>query len=102
MTRNIINSDLFCKSYKNNDRKILYYKGFKLASVKQLIEYCFPTYLLKVEHNHAKLQFDIYLSRYVDNVHIDLIEVNTFRKFFGVGFNVIIVTKEELEENSYI
>lgn len=73
------------------------YRGFVLPSVKLLIQYRFPSHILKIQRNSSKLQFDIYLSKYDHNdCLIDMDEINTFKQFFGPGLNLIVLSPEDL------
>ena len=93
-------NNLLCKEYKSKDRTLLEYRGFRLPSLKLIIDYSFSGYVLKIERNHSKLQFDIYLTKkHRENENeIDSKEVDKFRKFYGSGFNIIIVCQQELNE----
>jgi len=84
--------DLLCSKYKNTNRNFQVYRGFRLPSLKLLLEYVFSGHVIQIEHNHKDLQFDIYLSKFhkETKVEIDPLEVEGFRKFFGPGFNIIL------------
>lgn len=92
-------ASLLCKEYKNKDRLLLEYRGFRLPSLKLIVDYSFLGYVLKIERNHAQLQFDIYLYKYhkTTGAPIDLKEVDKFRKFYGSGFNIIMLSQESTE-----
>lgn len=89
--------DLLCKEYKNKDRILLEYRGFRLPSLKLLIDYLFSGHLLKIERNHSQLQFDIYLRKHsVDTkCEIDMKEIEKFRKYYGLGFHLIILANAD-------
>lgn len=89
--------DLLCKQYRNKERMLLEYRGFRLPSLKLLIDYIFPGYTLKIDRNHPQLQFDIYLRKHhvETKAEIDIREVENFRKFFGLGFNLIILANTD-------
>lgn len=85
--------EVFCKEY----RKIRAYKGFELSSLKRIVDYSFDGFVLKVEKNNAEFRFDIYLRREHtdDGSDINMKEVEKFRKFYGKGFNVILLSGED-------
>ena len=83
--------ELVCKQYNNKERTFLDYRGFRLGSLKLILEYSFPGFILKIDRNHKELRFDIYLSK--DG--IDMKEVEKFRGFYGKGFNIILLENSE-------
>lgn len=75
------------------------YRGYRLPSLKLLIGFCFPGHLIKIERNNKELRFDIFLSKnhQEDDHEINMEEVNKFRKYYGKGFNIILM--EQSDEN---
>lgn len=100
-------TDLLCIQYHNlkvvpqqvNKRSFQSYRGFTLPSVKLLIGYLFAGYVLKIEKNNQQLRYDVYLRSLNDttNEQINVIEVDKFLKFFGKGFNIIILSQTQFE-----
>lgn len=86
--------DLLCKEYNNQNRTFLDYRGFRLASLKLILEYSFSGSVLKIDRNHKDLRFDIYLIRET----VDLVEVEKFRKFYGKGFNIILLDESHEDD----
>lgn len=83
---------MLCKEYKNKNRVLMQYKGFRLPSLKLILEYSFPGHLIKIDRNHVQLQFDIYLDKYnkETKAEIDMNELEKFRSFYGPGFNIVL------------
>lgn len=84
---------LFCTSYKEATNKFRDYRGFRLSTLKLLIEYTFSGFAIKIEHNYRERRFDIFLSKKnkETGLEIDLKEVEKFRKFYGKGFYILIM-----------
>lgn len=89
--------DLFCSNIKKNNRIFYCYRGFRLSTVKLLIEYTFPGFTNRIESNNSEFRFDIYLCKHhkETDAEINSTEVDRFRKFYGAGFNVIIGKNEK-------
>lgn len=87
------NQNLLCEDYKHTRSKFRYYKGFELSTLKQLIEYTFSGFAIKIEHNHRERRFDIFLAKKNKETgkEIDVKEVDRFRKFYGSGFYVTLL-----------
>lgn len=89
MDQHTNDNTLFCKRVLNE------YRGFRLSTVKLIIEYSFPGHLIKVERNNRELRFDIYLREFGDKV-LNLIELERFKKYYGKGLNIIIYSEKSL------
>lgn len=92
-------ANLLCTIYKHKKSSFSCYRGFRLASVKLVVEYLFSGYILKVEQNNKELRYDIYLrtQRVNTKEEINFTEIQKFRHFYGRGFNVILLS--ETDEN---
>lgn len=93
------NNELFCKQVVGNKKRFFkMYRGFKLATVKLLVEYNFSGYILKIEDNQADSRFDIYLTKTnkTSSQEINMKEVEKFSKFFGKGFNIILLERNKI------
>lgn len=80
--------NLLCNQYKRDFRE---WRGFRLAALKLIIEYSFPGSYIKVVTNSKEMRFDIYLRK----ENINLIEVEKFRKFYGKGFHIILLSESD-------
>lgn len=90
--------NLLCKEYKNKGRLYVEYRGFRLPSLKLILEYSFPGFVMKIERNKDLMQFDIYMCmRKANREKIDMVEVERFRKFYGYGFNLILLAVEDTD-----
>lgn len=82
-------NDLICNQYKTENRVFTWYRGFRLANVKMIVEYSFSGCVIKINQNNHEMRFDIYLRKEL----VDLKELEKFRKFWGKGFNVILLSE---------
>lgn len=86
-------NELLCNTYKKVNNKFRDYRGFRLSTLKLLIEYTFSGFCIKIEHNYRERRFDIFLTKENKETKaaIDLKEVEKFRKFYGKGFHITVL-----------
>ena len=68
------------------------YKGFKMGTVRLVIDYNFPGFLIKIEKNMREMRYDIFMCKNhkESGEEINIKEVERFQKFYGKGFNIIL------------
>lgn len=94
-------NDMLCDKYKKREIVFKYYRGFELYQLKQLLDYSFSGFVMKIDKNHKELRFDIHLSRVhsENNTQINLVEVERFKSYWGRGFNLIFWSPSDDREN---
>lgn len=67
--------------------------------VKRIMGLHFADFIFLIEENHKEMGFNIYLRRYhkVTNEEINLQLVEDYRKYYGKGFNIQILSDNERE-----